>query len=135
MSHGWAGGFVVLALLRAVASPADAGHAGASAVPVVRPDYVKALLDAREPLVLVDFRKPIEYRAGHLPGAISVPITELDRRYREIPEAPRIVLYCQCPLEEIATAHVFLERQGYRNHTVLEGGFDGWLRRQYPVVK
>ena len=98
-------------------------------------DYVKALLDAREAVVLVDFRKPSEYRAGHLPGAMSLPITELDRRFREIPAGKRVVLYCQCPAEEIATAHAFLTRQGYHGHVVLEQGFGGWLRRQYPVVQ
>jgi rhodanese-related sulfurtransferase len=101
----------------------------------VTSDYVKALLDAREAVVLVDVRKLSEYRAGHLPGAISLPITELDRRFREIPEGKRVVLYCQCPPEEIATAYAFLSRQGYHEHVVLEQGFGGWLRRQYPVVK
>jgi rhodanese-related sulfurtransferase len=114
---------------------ARAGHAGDVSLLTVRSDYVKRLLDAREPMLLVDFRKPAEYRAGHLPGAISLPITELDRRFQEIPPIARAVLYCQCPLEEIATAYTFLWNQGYRNHIVLEDGFDGWLRRQYPIAK
>jgi len=119
----------------ALYGPAHAGHDTVPSVPVVRPDYVKALLDAREPVVLVDFRKAAEYRAGHLPGAISVPITELDRRFREIPPAARVILYCQCPIEEIATAYVFLQGHGYRNQAVLEDGLDGWLRQRYPLVK
>ena len=114
---------------------ARAGHSGEASLLTVRSDYVKRLLDAREPMLLVDFRKPAEYQAGHLPGAISLPITELDRRFREIPPIARAVLYCQCPLEEIATAYTFLWNQGYRNHIVLEDGFDGWLRRHYPVTK
>ena len=122
-------------LIAVTAGPARAGHSGEPYVPTVRSDYVKRLLDAREPVTLVDFRKTGEYRAGHLPGAISVPITELDRRFREIPQAAQVILYCQCPIEEIATAYVFLWNQGYRNHTVLEDGFDGWLRRQYPTSK
>ena len=116
-------------------SAARGGHDGVTSVPVVRSDYVKALLDAREPVVLIDFRKPSEYRAGHLPGAISVPITELDRRFREIPAGGRVILYCQCPLEEIATAYVFLQGQGYRNQAVLEDGVDGWIRQRYPLVR
>ena len=129
---------LALAVAVAIAMPlgaAQAGHDSVPSVPVVRPDYVKALLDAREPVVLVDFRKPTEYRAGHLPGAISVPITELDRRFREIPATARLILYCQCPIEEIATAYVFLQGHGYRNQAVLEDGFDGWLRQRYPLVR
>jgi rhodanese-related sulfurtransferase len=119
----------------AATGAAHAGHDSVPAVPVVRSDYVKALLDAREPVVLVDFRKASEYRAGHLPGAMSLPITELDRRFREIPAGARVILYCQCPLEEIATAYVFLQGQGYRNQAVLEDGVDGWMRQRYPLVR
>ena len=121
--------------ITALAGAAHAGHDSVPSVPVVRSDHVKALLDAREPVVLVDFRKATEYRAGHLPGALSVPITELDRRFREIPATARLILYCQCPIEEIATAYVFLHGQGYRNQAVLEDGFDGWLRHRYPLVR
>jgi rhodanese-related sulfurtransferase len=125
----------VLAAGLAGSGAALAGHDGAPTVPVVRSDYVKALLDAREPVVLVDFRKASEFRAGHLPGAISVPLSELDRRYREIPATARLILYCQCPIEEIATAYAFLQGQGYRNQAVLEDGVDGWLRHRYPLVR
>lgn len=86
-------------------------------------------------MVLVDVRKPAEYRAGHLPGAISLPLTELARRYREIPKSGRVVLYCQCPTEEMGDVHVFLASLGYRNHVVLEDGFEGWVKSQYPLAK
>lgn len=121
--------------LSAASGAARAGHDSVPDVVALRSDYLKRLIDAREAVVLVDMRKPSEYRAGHLPGAISVPITELDRRFKEIPRAPRVVLYCGCPREDIATAFVFLSSQGYVNHAVLEDGFDGWLKRRYPLTK
>ena len=121
--------------LSAVSGGTWAGHDSVPDVVALRSDYLKRLIDARETVVLVDMRKPSEYRAGHLPGAISVPITELDRRFKEIPRAPRVVLYCGCPREDIATAFVFLRSQGYVNHAVLEDGFDGWLKRRYPVTR
>lgn len=46
-----------------------------------------------------------------------------------------VVLYCQCPIEAAATAYAFLESKGYLNYVVLEEGYDGWLRRRYPVTK
>jgi rhodanese-related sulfurtransferase len=122
-------------LIGGLTGPAGAGHSGQPDVPTVTADYVRRLLDAREPVILIDFRKPAEFRAGHLPGARSLPITELDRRFREIPHSERVVLYCECPLEEIATAHLFLSGQGYRGHAVLADGFQGWMRRQYPVAR
>jgi rhodanese-related sulfurtransferase len=119
----------------ALAGPARAGHTPGASFPTLRSDAVKRLLDVKEPVVLVDMRKPAEYRAGHLPGAISLPMAELERRYREIPKAARVVLYCQCPLEEMGSVYTFLSSLGYRNLVVLEDGFDGWFKSQYPVAK
>jgi len=129
----WALALAAALALSAGPGAARAGHDAAPAVVSLRSDYLKRLMDAHEAVVLVDMRTPREYRAGHLPGAISVPITELDRRFKEIPRAPRVVLYCGCPREDIATAFVFLQAQGYANHAVLEDGFDGWLKRRYPL--
>ena len=127
--------WAALGAVLCLAGGAFAGHDTVAPVVSLRPDYVKRLLDARETVVLVDMRKGSEYRAGHLPGAISVPLTELDRRFTAIPRTARVVLYCECPREDIATAFAFLTSQGYTNHAVLEDGFDGWLRRRYPIVK
>jgi rhodanese-related sulfurtransferase len=117
------------------APAARAAHGGVPSVALTEPDYLKWLIDSRQPVVVVDLRPPREFGAGHLPGAISVPIGELDRRFGEIPTSPMVVLYCRCPVEESATAYAFLEAKGYLNHVVLEEGYDGWLRRGYPVVK
>ena len=125
---------LALAALAASAAVAVAGHDSVPDVTMVRPEYAKRLIDAGE-AVPVDMRKPAEFRAGHLPGAISVPITELDRRFTEIPRTSRVVLYCACPREDIATAFVFLASRGYRNHAVLEDGVDGWLRHRFPLKK
>jgi rhodanese-related sulfurtransferase len=119
----------------ALAAPAQAGHTPGASFPTLRSDAVKRLLDVKEPVVLVDMRKPAEYRAGHLPGAISLPMAELERRYREIPKAARVVLYCQCPLEEMGSVYSFLSSLGYRNLVVLEDGFEGWFKSQYPIVR
>jgi len=128
-------GRLLLAGTLAAAGPALAGHTAGASFPTLRSDAVKRLLDVREPVVLVDMRKPAEYKAGHLPGAISLPITELERRYREIPKGPRVILYCGCPLEEMGSVHAFLTSLGWKNHVVLEDGFDGWYKSQFPVVK
>ena len=58
-----AGGLLLAGTL-AAASPLLAGHTPAASFPTLRSDAVKRLLDVREPVVLVDMRKPAEYRAG-----------------------------------------------------------------------
>lgn len=129
------GGVLALATMLTAATAAHAAHGGVPTVALTEPDYLKWLIDSRQPVVVVDLRKPQEFRGGHLPGAISVPLAELDRRFAEIPTSPMVVLYCQCPIEEAATAYAFLESKGYVNHVVLEEGYDGWLRRRYPVTR
>ncbi len=132
--HGLLFGSLLLAGL-ALAPPAYAAHGGPPSVALTEPDYLKWLIDSRQPVVVVDLRAAREFQGGHLPGAISVPLPELDRRFAEIPTSPMVVLYCRCPLEEAATAYAFLEAKGYLNHVVLQDGLDGWVRRRYPLVK
>lgn len=125
---------VALALIGALASPGlEAAHGPDATVLTIKAAYVKSRLDAREALVLVDLRPGPEYRQGHLPGARSVPLGELRTRYPEIPTTGVVVLYCACPLEEIAAAYLFLRGHGYRNITVMDDGFAGWMTRGYPL--
>jgi rhodanese-related sulfurtransferase len=124
----------VLAGLLASASVALAAHGGVPAVALTEPDYLKWLLDSRQPVVVVDLGRPGEFQRGHVPGAISIPLAELERRVAEIPTSPMVVLYCRCPLEEAAGAYRLLEARGHANHVVLQDGYDGWLRRRYPVA-
>ena len=126
---------LALAAGLALAPAAPAAHGGAPSVALTEPDYLKWLIDSRQPVVVIDLRPPAEYAAGHLPGARSVPMAELDRRFREIPTTPMVVLYCRCSVEEAATAYAFLETRGYLNHVVLAEGYDGWTRRRFPLVK
>ncbi|MGH7399923.1 MAG: rhodanese-like domain-containing protein [Candidatus Rokuibacteriota bacterium] len=126
-------GGLALVVTLALARAAYAAHGGVPTVALTEPDYLKWLLDSRQPVVVVDLRSPSEFRRGHLPGAVSIPLAEMDRRFAEIPTSPMVVLYCRCPLEEAATAYHLLEVKGYLNHVVLQEGYDGWLKRRYPV--
>jgi Rhodanese-like domain len=66
--------------------PADRGHPRSGLdLLTIQVVYVKSLLDAGERVVLVDLRPTDEYQKGHLPGARSFPLKELQERYQEIP--------------------------------------------------
>jgi len=62
----------------------------------ITPDEVKTLLSSRqgEGLQLLDVRQPGEYEAGHLAGAILIPLKELAERYRELDQSKPVVVYC-----------------------------------------
>jgi len=64
--------------------------------PITREELL-GRLEAGEPLVVVDVRPIEEYRAAHLPGAVSIPLDELEQRLRELPQDRQIVAYCRGP--------------------------------------
>ncbi len=64
---------------------------------------------------LLDVRPAAEYRAGHLPGACSIPLEELASRLGELPRHGEVIAYCRGPYCSLATdAVAVLSRAGYR---------------------
>ena len=63
-------------------------------VPRITPQEVKALLDAGEDVLIVDTRSLAEYTAGHIAGAVSLPLTEITNRHQELPNDRLLALYC-----------------------------------------
>jgi rhodanese-related sulfurtransferase len=118
-----------------LAAPAGAGH-GDTAVPLplISLAELKAQLDAGRRPFLVDLRPAEEFRQGRLPGARSIPIRELRRRHREIPRG-RVVLYCDCPREELEAAYRLLVGQGAEQVHALEEPFARWMARGYPLER
>jgi rhodanese-related sulfurtransferase len=109
-----------------------AGH-GEEPVQTITPERVKALLDKKEPIFLVDLRSINEFQQKHLPGARSIPVAELEKRLTEIPKAGRVMLYCGCRPGDDTYAYFLLRDNGYNNVAVIDDGFEGWLQRKYPI--
>ncbi|MBN2242976.1 MAG: metalloregulator ArsR/SmtB family transcription factor [Acidobacteria bacterium] len=85
-------------------------------------------------VTVLDVRPPEEYQAGHLPGALSVPLKELERKLSDLPGEREIVAYCRGPycvlsLEAVA----LLKAHGYKAFRLQEGVFD-WKARGLPVA-
>ena len=112
---------------------AVAGHGVEDSIDTIPADRVKRLLDSGAKLVLVDLRPAKEFQGSRLPGARSIPMAELPKRFEEIPKTGQVVLYCACTLNEIAERAAFLEFRGYRNIFVLLDGYPGWVKRGYPL--
>ena len=89
------GGVVGLALLLAVglALPSLARAGGEEDVEVIGVDEVRRLQQSPRRIVLVDVRSPQEFRESRIAGAVNVPLTELERRFAEIPRQGLVVLY------------------------------------------
>jgi rhodanese-related sulfurtransferase len=77
-------------------------------------------------VVLVDVRPEEEFAAGHIEGARSIPLEELERRLAELPPDQEIVAYCRGPF--CAYAHEAVRRLGDAGRSArrLEGGWPEW---------
>jgi rhodanese-related sulfurtransferase len=81
-------------------------------------------------LVLLDVRPEEEFEAGHIDGAVSIPIGELAERLAELPEGAEIVAYCRGPLCAYAHEAVRQLRRAGRSARRLEGGWPDWKLAQ-----
>jgi rhodanese-related sulfurtransferase len=86
-------------------------------------------------LVVLDVRPTVEYEAGHIAGARSMPVGELRSRLDELPRSRKIVAYCRGPHCVFADEAVGLLRsKGYKAFR-LETGFPEWKLEGYPVAR
>ena len=98
---------------------------------VTRDELARRLRDGD--VVVLDVRPEAEYRAGHIAGAVSLPVGELTRRLRDLPEDRSVVAYCRGPYCVYADDAVrTLTRSGYRA-VRLEDGYPEWARAGLPV--
>jgi len=86
-----------------------------------------------EDITVVDVRPADEYEAGHIPGALSMPVPELKRRLRELPKSREVIAYCRGRYCVFSLDAVTLLRQhGYRARRAHEGMPD-WRAAGLPV--
>jgi rhodanese-related sulfurtransferase len=79
-------------------------------------------------LVILDVRPHLEYEQGHIPGARSIPIDELETRLGELPKEQEIVAYCRGPYCVFADEAVdILSEHGYHVRRIMEGYLDWTL--------
>jgi len=95
---------------------------------VAQADAVRLL--AAGDITLIDVRPPLEYSSGHLPGALSVPLDEIEEHIDSLPRDRPIVTYCRgqyCLSADEAVA--YLRARGF-NAMRVEGGWTEWLNEQ-----
>jgi len=84
-------------------------------------------------VTVIDVRPPEEYRAGHVPGALSVPLSELEKRLAELPKDREIAAYCRGPYCVMAIdAVALLRKKGFTAHRMEQGVVD-WRARGWRV--
>ncbi|MCA9814092.1 MAG: MBL fold metallo-hydrolase [Candidatus Obscuribacterales bacterium] len=111
---------------------ADAGFE-VTATPVVTVTELKKELEEGQDLFLLDVRRAPEYDAGHIEGAVNIPLSDLEGRINELPSDKPIAIICASGYRS-SIAKSILERQGKEELMNVLGGFKAWQGSEYNVV-
>ena len=87
----------------------------------------------KEKLLLIDVRPEDEFKAGHIPNAISIPLAQLKKRLKEIPKNKTIIAYCRGPLCVMAIDAIKLLNQKKFNAIRMEDGYVEWKLKQQEI--
>lgn len=87
-----------------------------------------------EKVVIVDTRPANEYASGHIAGAISMPVDQLQQRLKELPKGKAYVAYCRGPYCVYADRAVEVLRSNGRRARRLLEGFPEWRAAGLPVI-
>lgn len=98
---------------------------------VPRKELLRRLRDGS--VVVIDVRPSEEYRAGHIPGALSVPLNQLEGRIRELPARKEVIAYCRGPYCLMAYHAVAKLRARGRRGRRLVDGLPEWRASGLPV--
>jgi len=85
--------------------------------------------------VFIDVRSNEQYTYGHIRGALSIPGSQLIRRFAEVPPRKTVITYCACSAEQSSgRAAADLIAHGVKNVFALKGGWNDWKNGGHPTA-
>ena len=102
--------------------------------PEISPGELKARLDTKEPVVLLDVRDGWEVALCRLENSTHIPIEEIEFRVEELSPDDAIVVYCHHGIRSAAVAD-YLRGLGFAKAVNLAGGLDQWARTVEPSMR
>ena len=122
------------ALLLLAALIAGIANAADYKTPGLTPEQLLDMQDNNRSPLVVDVRKPAEFGVAHIPGAINIPLAEIDARLDEFKHDNGVLIYC-INGSRTRKAEAILVDANIANVYHLEGTFSAWIQGQYPIEK
>lgn len=102
--------------------------------PGLVPEQVLERLDGGKTLLVVDVRKPVEFGVAHIPGAINIPVAEIEARLDEFRRDNGVLVYC-INGTRTRQAEAILLGANIPDVYHLEGAFTAWIQGKHPIEK
>jgi rhodanese-related sulfurtransferase len=102
--------------------------------PGLTPQELQSRLGTPEAPLVVDVRAPVEFGVAHVPGALNIPLEELEKRLDEINNDNGVLVYC-INGTRTRQAEPILYAHDFENIYHLEGAFYSWIKGKHPVEK
>jgi rhodanese-related sulfurtransferase len=123
--------FLQLVLFTLISLPACAGdYMSPGMTPV---ELQERLVSGNAPLV-VDLSAPLEFKIAHIPGAVNIPVTELEKRLDELRGDSEVLIYCVNGVRTLQ-AEPLLYSNGITNFYHLDGSLQAWIKGHFPIEK
>ncbi|HUR80281.1 MAG TPA: molybdopterin-synthase adenylyltransferase MoeB [Thermoanaerobaculia bacterium] len=107
--------------------------------PVTQTDITPAELQQKlndgADVVLIDVREPYEWNAGHIDGAVHIPMNQVPQRLAEIPKDKEVVMICRSGARSGHVQQHLIGAQGYSRVKNLIGGMQRWAREVDPSIR
>lgn len=102
---------------------------------ITQGQLMEGLTNGNAPPV-IDVRTPDEYRAGHVPGAVNIPLQEFQQRFGELStyRDKEVVLYCESGMRASHGAR-WLESNGFEHLRFLDGHMSAWREAGLPTER
>ena len=123
----------VRALILLVASGSGANAADYRS-PGLGPQQLWERLGTEQAPLVVDVRKPVEYGVAHIPGAINIPLAEVEQRLHEFNHPNGVLIYC-INGSRTRKAEAILLEANVSDVYHLKGTFTAWIQAKLPIEK
>jgi len=102
--------------------------------PGLSPAELLARLESPAAPLVVDVRKPVEFGVAHIPGAVNIPLTELEGRIDELRHEHGVLIYC-INGARTRQAEPILYANDIESVYHLDGALLGWIQGKHPIEK
>ncbi|MGW8184537.1 MAG: rhodanese-like domain-containing protein [Candidatus Moraniibacteriota bacterium] len=105
-----------------------------SKIDYIIPEQLKLAIDNQYPVFILDTRLNSQYKSGHIPGAVNIPLEEIEKRKSELPISKEILVY-GASTDDDFKASVKLNDLGFLATYTLQGGFNSWQEKRFDLAR